>query len=116
VTFRVGVNTVLGMAIVAGVAGCRREEAPRPSQDIMKEKMSLQALFLTEKTLQEVKAPANTQPVENGETCWRAITCTHPDCPGEGKNGRPYLFINSKPGSDTYCPACLDGRDPSTLT
>ena len=97
--------------------GCGRDRTgPRPTLDVVKEKITLPAVFLTEKTHQEVIAPGNTQPVHNGQPCWRAYMCTHPDCPGEGKNGRPYLFINSKPGSDTYCPACLRGRDPSKLS
>lgn len=29
---------------------------------------------------------------ETGEIVWRAYTCLNPRCPGEGRNGRPYLF------------------------
>ncbi|MCE9544941.1 MAG: hypothetical protein K8T25_05405, partial [Planctomycetia bacterium] len=28
----------------------------------------------------------------SGKLCWRAFTCTHPKCSGQGKNGNPYLF------------------------
>ena len=73
------------------------------------EQMSLDRLFLSGDTLREVIAPSTDQPTLEGEKCWAAYACTNPDCPAkdQGKNGRPYLFINKIEGTRTYCPACL---------
>lgn len=30
---------------------------------------------------------------ETKQIMWRAMTCNAPDCPGEGKNGEPFLFF-----------------------
>jgi hypothetical protein len=110
-------RATLWLLVLIGCIGCTKKEEPaRPGADIMRDKLALPALFLTENTHEEVIAPIGSQPVHNGQTCWHAQICTHPDCPGQGKNGRPYLFINSKPGSDSYCPACLGSQDPSSLS
>ena len=87
---------------------------PRPRQEILREQVSLNGLFLTENTLREVIAPITSMPTFQGERCWPAYTCTNPDCPGKGKQGRPYLFINPKPGTETVCPACMESRDVSS--
>ena len=97
------------------LCGCRKPQPPRTSADIVQEKITLPALFLSEKTRQEVIAPENTTPIHQGERCWRAYTCTRSECPGVGKGDRPFLFINPDPGADTYCPACLDGRRPADV-
>ena len=115
VFFRSSTGAALWLVLLISPLGCGRSPS-RPTSEIVIDKMVLPTVFLSEKTHQEVIAPANTQPVHNGEPCWPAYTCTHPDCPGEGNSGRPYLFINSIPGSDTYCAACLRGRDPAELS
>lgn len=59
---------------------------------------------------------AGRKPTIDGEVYWRAMTCFSPACPGEGDGTYPYLFINPHPGSDTFCPACKEIRDPATET
>jgi hypothetical protein len=86
-------------------------DAPRPQQQILQEHLQLNGVFLTEKTQREVIAPMASQPTFQGEKCWPAYTCTNPRCPGRGRGGRPYLFINPRPGTETLCPACLARRD-----
>jgi len=115
--------------------------------DIDRAKTDLPELYLTTETGKEVLAPINRGPFvdeETGEICFPAYTCTNPECPGEGKGDRPYLFIHRdvllKVGSNgelvmedvppntnprkyieslgghmaPTCPACLKNRNPAT--
>jgi hypothetical protein len=96
---------------------------PRPTKDVALESISLNQLYLSEKTLTEVIAPARFMTPwdeELGERCFPALTCNKPDCPGEGKGDRPYLFIipysPGGGGGQMICPACSKGRALSTWT
>jgi hypothetical protein len=80
------------------------------------ERASLASLFLSETTNRKVIAPGCDKPVVDGEVCWRAMMCENPDCPGEGDGDYPFLFINPRPGSNTFCPACEKIRDPTAET
>jgi len=87
---------------------------PRGEMDILQEQIGLNRLFLSEKSLQEVVAPANTFPTFHGEKCWPAYMCTNPDCPGKdrGREGVPYLFIHTDQSiPNAICPACLEIRN-----
>jgi hypothetical protein len=57
---------------------------------------------------------------ELGERCFPALTCHNPDCPGEGRGDRPYLFVVPfKPGGaggELQCPACAEAFPPATRT
>lgn len=91
-------------------------DSPRAQTEIMLEHMALNALFLTEQSKREVIAPLNSVPTFEGETCWPAYMCTNSSCPGEdkGNNGRPFLFINPRPGTENWCPECLMIRNQSS--
>lgn len=96
---------------------------PRPTKEVALEGISLNQLYLTEKTLTEVIAPARFMTPwdeELGERCFPALICKKPDCPGEGNGERPYLFIipysPSGGGGVMICPACSKERDPATWT
>ena len=84
------------------------ELPPQTKREMLVEQQSLNRLFLTVKSKREVIAPGNSQPTFEGETCWAAYVCTNPECPAkdQGKNGRPYLFINTNNQGGALCPAC----------
>jgi hypothetical protein len=90
--------------VVLIFAGCPSEPPrPRTLADINAERDSLPAVYLSQKSLNDVIAPGNaTPPVidkATGDLCWPAYMCTNPDCPAkdEGKKGRPFLFIHFDP-------------------
>jgi len=95
---------------------------PRPTSEVALERICLNQLYLTEKSRQEVIAPARLMAPwdeEAGERCFPALTCAKPDCPGEGRGERPYLFIipfTPSGGGEMICPACAELRDPATWT
>ena len=94
---------------------------PRVRAEIDREQLTLNALFIGEETGKEVIAPGNVHyfvvDEETGERCWRSLECTHPNCPGEKKNGRPYyvfFLVAEKPNEEEppiECDACGRFRD-----
>jgi hypothetical protein len=94
------------LALIGCVAlvGCGEE---RSLEDIEKEKRSLDVLYMTTETGKEIVAP-NDKGVfvdeKTGELCFPAYVCMNPDCPGEKKGDRPFVFIHNdvllKPGPD----------------
>ena len=94
---------------------------PRVRAEIDREQLTLNALFIGEETGKEVIAPGNVHyfvvDEETGERCWRSLECTHPNCPGEKKNGRHYyvfFLIAEKPNEEEppiECDACGRFRD-----
>ncbi|MCG8585593.1 MAG: hypothetical protein MI757_12860 [Pirellulales bacterium] len=90
-------------------------ELPQQTKrDLLVEQMSLNRVFLTEKTKKVVIAPGNTQPTFEGEKCWAAYVCTNPQCPAkdQGKDGLPFLFINTSDQRGALCPACKPLWEP----
>ena len=82
---------LIGCAVLVGCGGDRSLE------DIKKEKRSLDVLYLTAETGKEVVSPSNRGVFvdeETGELCFPAYVCLNPDCPGEKKADRPFLFIH----------------------
>jgi hypothetical protein len=98
----------------------------RKRSEIDREQHTLNALFIGEETGKEVIAPGNVHyfvvDEETGERCWRSIECTHPNCPGEKKHGRPYyvfFLVAEKPNEEEppiECDACRQFRDPDNET
>ena len=67
------------------------ETAPRPLEEISKEQLTLNRLYMTEKTHRHILAPSNTKPFVDevtGENVWPACTCHNPDCPKKGTDKR----------------------------
>jgi len=86
------------------------EMAPRPLEDISKEQLTLNRLYMTEKTHRRIIAPSNTRPFVDevtGENVWPACTCHNPDCPKKGTGSDPYLFILFDRSKPPICPACV---------
>lgn len=84
----------VALALLLSAGGCKK---PRTLEQIEAEQRALPALYLTEKTLKEVRAPADKGAFvdeETGEICYRAYECTREDCPGRSADGKPYLFIH----------------------
>ncbi|MCG8586045.1 MAG: hypothetical protein MI757_15160 [Pirellulales bacterium] len=95
----------------------------RATKDIVRERLNLNQLYLTEKTRKEVIAPARLMTPwdeESGERCFPALTCENPNCPGQPSGDRPYLFIvpftPGGSGPEMTCPACAQIHDPATRT
>ncbi len=102
--------------------------------------LSLNEVYITEKTHQQVIAPGGKGRFHDpmtGETCWPAHCCNLPDCPGRSADGTPFLFVEvdksivdkpdgttgfdaaafkagSKP-SDGYCPKCWEANKLGSL-
>ncbi|MGB6042781.1 MAG: hypothetical protein WBF93_06445 [Pirellulales bacterium] len=99
---------------------------PRAPAGIDGEQKTLNALFIGEKTGQELIAPGNVHyflvDEATGERCWRSFECTYPGCPGEKTKGRKhhvFILIAEKPGEEEptiQCDACLTLRDLDTET
>lgn len=86
------------------------ETAPRPLEDISKEQLALNRLYMTEKTHRHILAPSNTKLFVDqvtGENVWPAYTCHNPDCPKKGAGNEPYLFILFDRSKPPICPACV---------
>ncbi len=93
-------KAVLGLLVAILFTGCGKSSF-RPLEEIREEQASLPAVYLTEKTKQQVEVPIN-RPVfvheSTGELCYPALTCQNPDCPGsKGDDSPPDLFIHSHP-------------------
>ena len=85
--------------------------APRSLEDISKEQLTLNRLYMTEKTHRQIIAPSNTKPFVDevtGENVWPACACHNPDCPKKGAGNDPYLFILFDRKKPPICPACVD--------
>ena len=83
------------VAGLCGLPGCKKKV--RSLRHIEAETRSLPGLYLTADTNREVIAPVNLGVFvdeETGELCFPAYECKNPDCPGEPKGDRPYLFIH----------------------
>ena len=88
------------------------ETPPRSLDEISKEQMMLNRLYLTEKTHRRIIAPSNTRPFVDkltGENVWPACTCHNPNCPKKSINKEPYLFVLFDRNSPPICPACVEG-------
>ena len=101
------------VVVLGGLASCHKKEepAPRTRTEIFKQGLELPGVYLTEKTHKRVIAPTRfglpfVDP-ESGETCWPALYCTNPDCPGR-REGEPLLFI--KTDANYACPHCIAKR------
>ena len=95
----------------------------RPTKDVAIEQLNVNQLYLSERTMTEVIAPARFMAPwdeELGERCFPALTCENPDCPGEPGEGRPYLFIvrysPGGSGGEIICPACAEAFDSANWT
>lgn len=66
--------------------------------DIFQERRSVGKLYLTGKTLRKIFLTGNVSAPfvdeETGELCWRALICTNPKCP---KQGKEYFFVHDDP-------------------
>jgi len=142
---RAAIKTTLALVAVLSVCSCGSRDAPTlTKRQIHRERYSQKTLYLT-KDGREFIAPDNAfQAVVHPETkelAYAAWQCNNPDCPGEDKDGRPYLFIWPQPfliikedGTVGYratdkedheelvkssmiaCPACLPNRNKETET
>ena len=105
------------VAVLGGLVSCHKKEepAPRSRREIYKQVLELPAVYLTEKTHKRVIAPTGRGlfwvDAETGETCWPALYCTNPDCPGR-REGEPLLFI--EPDANHACPHCMAKRKLAT--
>jgi hypothetical protein len=130
----------IAAGLLCALASCSEPPPPRSREEIFRQRMELPALYLTAKTHKRVIAPMSRgifEDPDSGETCWPALACTRPDCPGRGADGEPYLFIEPdtgvplKPdGTPDYdvrttsaqlalanaCPACAKQRDLASET
>ena len=87
------------------------EIVPRPLEEISKEQLILNRLYMTEKTHRQIIAPSNTKPFVDkvtGENVWPACTCHNPDCPKKGPGKEPYLFVLFDRSKPPICPACVE--------
>jgi len=135
------------MALTASLLpACRDEARPRTAEEIFHDRRKIDTLYLTEDE-QEIIAPASpagavVADARAGTLAWPAWQCNNPDCPGEGKGGRPYLFTWPDPfkfvaddgsvgvrqpendedlklfeqSSEQKCPACLPQRNLAAET
>ncbi len=87
------------------------ETAPRPLEDISKEQLTLNRLYMTEKTHRHIIAPTNMGLFVDevtGENVWPTYTCYNPDCPKKGTDSDPHLFILFDRSKPPICPACVE--------
>jgi len=137
----------LALLIVVSAISCGPREEPTLTRgQIFEERIKVDTLYLTEDG-REIIAPGT--PLEaivypkTNKLAWRAWQCNNPDCPGEGKDGRPFLFTCPDPFkfvaedgtvgirqpedtdkdrelfarySEQVCPACLPLRNRETET
>ena len=122
--------------------GCGQAPPPQPrSHDqIVAEIISLDELYLTDKTNRRVIAPGGKGRFfdpKSGETCWPALCCNAPDCPARQADGSPFIFIMPDPGLqskpdgtvdydvklaksaripwDGFCPRCWEAKNLKSL-
>ncbi len=87
------------------------EIEPRPVEEISKEQLTLNRLYMTEKTHRHIIAPTNMGLFVDevtGENVWPACTCYNPDCPKKGTDSDPHLFILFDRSKPPICPACVE--------
>lgn len=86
---------LLIVLMIVTLCSCGRER-PMTREQIYQARLSVDTLFITEDGA-ELIAPGNKLGVvvapKSNELAWAAWTCENPNCPGEGKKGRPFLFI-----------------------
>ncbi len=136
----------LATLIALSVTACGpREEPTLTREEIFEERVKADTLYLTEEG-QEIIAPGSpfeaTVDPKTNKLAWRAWQCNNPNCPGEGKGDRPFLFTWPDPFkfvaedgtigvrqpisdedfelfdkfSQQACPACLKSRNRETET
>jgi hypothetical protein len=84
----------LSLLVVAFAVGCAKT---RTLEEIEADKRDVPGLYLTEKTNQEVIAPAGLGlhvDAATGEICYQPHECVNPDCPGRPADGKPNLFVH----------------------
>jgi hypothetical protein len=131
---------LLALAASLALVSCRTEERLPTREQLFERTIAVDTLYLTEDG-REIIAPGNREGAivdpKTGKLAWAALTCGNPKCPGEGKNGRPYVFAWPHPFvvanpdgtlgmrqpesqsdfdlfdayAETTCPACLTIRD-----
>lgn len=127
----------VAILVMAAVYWGKSPRQPMTMYEVMTERLSMPALFLTAKTGQRVIAEGDTMVFvdkKTGELCWRAMICDRKACPSKTTGDEPFLFINAHPGNfiqpdgtvgeDTpltqkaaadvttfACPACLKTRN-----
>jgi len=102
---------LLGFALLAILSLCScgpREKSPRTSNQIFRDRLTVDTLYLTEDG-REVILPGDPSGAvvfpNTRELAWAARCCNNPNCPGKGKAGRPFLF----PWPDPFCFVNEDG-------
>ncbi len=73
---------------------------PPTREELFQESLTLETIYLTEDG-REIKAPGNRDGViidpETKTMAWAAHQCDNPECPGERKGDRPFLFPRPQP-------------------
>lgn len=92
-----GCGLFLVVSLVATLPGCSGgTRRPRTRDDITRDKLSVETLYLTEDG-QRILAPLNQQgfvvvDLAARKFAWPAWQCMNPDCPGKQPDGSPLLF------------------------
>ena len=87
------------------------EIKPRSMEEISKEQLTLNRLYITEKTHRHIIAATNKGLFVDevtGENVWPAYTCHNPDCPDKGTDENPHLFIFIDRSRLPICFACFE--------
>lgn len=87
------------------------EPEPRPVEEISNEQLTLNRLYMTEKTHRRIIAPTNKGLFVDevtGENVFPAYTCNNPQCPKRGTEDDPHLFIFVDRSKLPICFACFD--------
>lgn len=83
-------------ALLPLVWACGKRELPMTRDQIFDERMKVDTLYITEggrEFIGEGNKVGVTVDPQTNELAWAAWKCGNPDCPGEGKEGRPFTFI-----------------------
>ncbi len=88
-------------------------QSPRTVTAIDEERMKLPALFLTEDGQELIKpGDSGSVIVHERKLAFPAYTCKNPQCTGQGKDGRPFLFIWKDPFAYVTAEGTLGVREP----
>jgi len=91
---RRGFVPALAVAAVWSATSCG-PRPPRTTDEIFEDELTVDTLYLTEDG-REVIAPGSPTGVivlpRTKDLAWAAMQCDNPDCPGEGKGDRPFVF------------------------
>lgn len=89
---------LLAMALIVISVGCSgKASRPRSRDDIARDRLTVDTLFITEDGKKRVSQPMNPYQAvvvdaAAGTLAWPAWQCNNPDCPGRQADGSPFLF------------------------